>query len=118
MPLIEVTTSLPEASSALNAEVSDLITGTGLSGVGINSWLEGAPPVNCTNATPVRPSRPSLARVSTLMGVSAATWICAITLRGSLGSSFNWLTSPIWMPLYWTGLPFERPVTASVNTMS
>ena len=41
----------------------------------------------------------------------------ATTRRGSCGSSESFSIEPTEMPLYWTGLPTDRPVTASSNTI-
>ena len=110
--------SAPEFSSCESAELSEGILGTGLSDVGDSSGVSGLPPVNWMKATPVNPSRPSLARVSIFTGVSDSTRMRATTLRGSRGSSRSAETSPTWMPLYCTAPPFDSPVTDSVNTMS
>ena len=79
---------------------------------------QGDPPDSWMKAVPVTPSRPSLASVSTLTGVSPSRRMRAMTLRGSSGASLSWVTSPTLMPLYCTRPPLESPVTASVKTTS
>ena len=77
----------------------------------------GVPPLSWMMAGPVRLVMASLARVSVLMGVVASTRMRATTWRGSLGASDNLVMEPTAMPLYCTGLPTDRPVTASRNTI-
>ena len=67
-------------------------------------------------AGPVMLVMASLARVSVLTGVVEFRRSLAITLRGSSGASDRSVIEPTEMPLYCTGLPTDRPVTASSNT--
>jgi ATPase subunit of ABC transporter with duplicated ATPase domains len=60
----------------------------------------------------------SRAVVSTVTGAALETRTRAHTSRGSSGSSRRRSTSPTRMPLYCTGLPTDRPETASSNRMS
>ena len=75
----------------------------------------GLPPVSWMKGTPVRPVIDSLARVSTLTGVSALILSRAITRRGSFWSRPRVSTVPTAMPLYCTALPSLSPVTGSVK---
>ena len=83
-----------------------------------SAGLPGEPPLSWINAVPVIPARVSLAWVSCLIGVSLATRMRASTLLGFFGSRRRRTTSPTLMPLYCTGLPCDRPLTASLNTTS
>ena len=83
---------------------------------GSSSAAPGLPPLSRMNGTPVMPCCESLARVSTLTGVSAFSLSRAITLRASSGARLSLSTVPTEMPLYCTLPPSVRPVTASVKT--
>ena len=56
-----------------------------------------------------------LARVSALTGVLACRRNWASTRRGSSGARRRVSTVPTEMPLYWTELPSDRPVTGSLK---
>ena len=67
---------------------------------------------------PVMPVIDILARVSALTGASACRRRRAITWRGSSGARLSASTVPTEMPLYWTVLPSDRPVTGSLKITS
>lgn len=76
----------------------------------------GVPPLSWMIDGPVRLVMASLARVSVLIGVLEFRRMRATTWRGSSGTRFSSVIEPTAMPLYCTGLPTVRPVTASRKT--
>ncbi|VTQ77812.1 Uncharacterised protein [Stenotrophomonas maltophilia] len=76
----------------------------------------GVPPLSWMIDGPVRLVIASFARVSVLTGVVEFRRMRATTWRGSSGTRFSSMIEPTAMPLYCTGLPTDRPVTASRNT--
>ncbi|MNJ69720.1 hypothetical protein D3C77_661040 [compost metagenome] len=112
-----MTRSLLSLSSREIGDGEAMITGS-LPSLPFSSGLCGVPPLSWMNELPVTPARVSLAWVSSFTGVSALRRTLASTRRGSFGSRRRVDTSPTLMPLYCTGLPRDRPDTASLNTTS
>ena len=90
--------------------------GASLLSTSVSGVASGVPPLSWMMAGPVRLVMASLARVSVLIGVVEFRRMRATTWRGSLGASVSSVIEPTAMPLYCTGLPTDRPVTASRNT--
>ncbi len=98
-----------EGVATITGIFPSLPSSIGLAGVPLLSWMI---------EVPVIPVSASLAVVSCLIGARATTRMRAQTLRGSFGSRRRKATSPTLIPLYCTELPWERPLTASLKTMS
>ena len=92
------------------------ITGASRLSTLVRAGACGVPPLSWMMVGPVRLVMASFARVSVFTGVYDSTRMRAITWRGSLGASDSLVIEPTAMPLYCTGLPTDRPVTASRNT--
>ena len=83
--------------------------------VATRSGLSGDPALNSMTEVPVMPVSANRALMSFLIGTWPSTRTPASTLRGSRGSSSSAVTSPIFIPLYWTSLPMDKPLTASLK---
>ena len=99
------------------AEGEVWMTGASRRSTAVNAGACGVPPLSWMMVGPVRLVIASLARVSVLIGVDDSTRMSATTWRGSFGASDSLVIEPTAMPLYCTGLPTDRPVTASRKTI-